>query len=311
MSSTLKSLRAISSPPRLRLVGLLIKSELSVRELTDITGMRQSGISMHLSQLQEAGLVESSREGKNAYYRLVNDQESNKSNLIDLAEIGVLELSEHESDLRNLKRVLELRENQDLLYFNHVAGRFDSVYGPGRTWQAFGQLLLRLIPEIVVADLGSGEGLLGELLARKCKQVIAVDNSDQIVKYGKNKAKKNGLTNLEFRQGDLQNPPIENNSVDLAILSQALHHAEDPVVAIKKSFQIIKPGGQIMILDLMKHKFDKAKELFGDRWLGFDEGELHQWLESAGFREIEVSVVAREDEEPYFETLLASAIRPA
>lgn len=311
MSSTLKSLRAISSPPRLRLVGLLIRSELSVRELTDITGMRQSGISMHLSQLQEAGLVESSREGKNAYYRLVNDQESNKSNLIDLAEIGVLELSEHESDLRNLKRVLELRENQDLLYFNHVAGRFDSVYGPGRTWQAFGQLLLRLIPEIVVADLGSGEGLLGELLARKCKQVIAVDNSDQIVKYGKNKAKKNGLTNLEFRQGDLQNPPIENNSVDLAILSQALHHAEDPVLAIKKSFQIIKPGGQIMILDLMKHKFDKAKELFGDRWLGFDEGELHQWLESAGFREIEVSVVAREDEEPYFETLLASAIRPA
>ena len=311
MSSTLKSLRAISSPPRLRLVGLLTKSELSVRELTDITGMRQSGISMHLSQLQEAGLVESSREGKNAYYRLVNDQESNKSNLIDLAEIGVLELSEHESDLRNLKRVLELRENQDLLYFNHVAGRFDSVYGPGRTWQAFGQLLLRLIPEIVVADLGSGEGLLGELLARKCKQVIAVDNSDQIVKYGKNKAKKNGLTNLEFRQGDLQNPPIENNSVDLAILSQALHHAEDPVLAIKKSFQIIKPGGQIMILDLMKHKFDKAKELFGDRWLGFDEGELHQWLESAGFREIEVSVVAREDEEPYFETLLASAIRPA
>ena len=311
MSSTLKSLRAISSPPRLRLVGLLIRSELSVRELTDITGMRQSGISMHLSQLQEAGLVESSREGKNAYYRLVNDQESNKSNLIDLAEIGVLELNEHESDLRNLKRVLELRENQDLLYFNHVAGRFDSVYGPGRTWQAFGQLLLRLIPEIVVADLGSGEGLLGELLARKCKQVIAVDNSDQIVKYGKNKAKKNGLTNLEFRQGDLQNPPIENNSVDLAILSQALHHAEDPVLAIKKSFQIIKPGGQIMILDLMKHKFDKAKELFGDRWLGFDEGELHQWLESAGFREIEVSVVAREEEEPYFETLLASAIRPA
>lgn len=311
MSSTLKSLRAISSPPRLRLVGLLIKSELSVRELTDITGMRQSGISMHLSQLQEAGLVESSREGKNAYYRLVNGQESNKCNLIDLAEIGVLELSDHESDLRNLKRILELRENQDLLYFNHVAGRFDSVYGPGRTWQAFGQLLLRLIPEIVVADLGSGEGLLGELLARKCKQVIAVDNSDQIVKYGKNKAKKNGLTNLEFRQGDLQNPPIENNSVDLAILSQALHHAEDPVLAIKKSFQIIKPGGQIMILDLMKHKFDKAKELFGDRWLGFDEGELHQWLESAGFREIEVSVVAREDEEPYFETLLASAIRPA
>ena len=311
MPSTLKALRALSSPPRLRLICLLLKSELSVRELTDITGMRQSGISMHLSQLQEAELVESSRDGKNAYYSVVKGQNSDNCNLIDLAAAGASELIEHESDLRNLKRILELRENQDLVYFNHMAGRFDSVYGPGRSWQAFGQLLLRLIPEIVVADLGSGEGLLGELLARKCKQVIAVDNSDQIVKFGKAKAKKNGLTNLEFRQGDLQSPPIDDNSVDLAILSQALHHAEAPVVAIEQSFRIIKPGGQIMILDLMKHKFDKAKELFGDRWLGFDEGELYQWLESAGFREIEVSAVAKEEEEPYFETLLASAIRPA
>jgi len=311
MPSTLKALRALSSPPRLRLICLLLKSELSVRELTDITGMRQSGISMHLSQLQEAELVESSRDGKNAYYSVIKGQNSDNCNLIDLAAAGASELIEHESDLRNLKRILELRENQDLVYFNHMAGRFDSVYGPGRSWQAFGQLLLRLIPEIVVADLGSGEGLLGELLARKCKQVIAVDNSDQIVKFGKAKAKKNGLTNLEFRQGDLQSPPIDDNSVDLAILSQALHHAEAPVVAIEQSFRIIKPGGQIMILDLMKHKFDKAKELFGDRWLGFDEGELYQWLESAGFREIEVSAVAREEEEPYFETLLASAIRPA
>ena len=311
MPSTLKALRALSSPPRLRLICLLLKSELSVRELTDITGMRQSGISMHLSQLQEAELVESSRDGKNAYYSVVKGQNSDNCNLIDLAAAGASELIEHESDLRNLKRILELRENQDLVYFNHMAGRFDSVYGPGRSWQAFGQLLLRLMPEIVVADLGSGEGLLGELLARKCKQVIAVDNSDQIVKFGKAKAKKNGLTNLEFRQGDLQSPPIDDNSVDLAILSQALHHAEAPVVAIEQSFRIIKPGGKIMILDLMKHKFDKAKELFGDRWLGFDEGELYQWLESAGFREIEVSAVAREGEEPYFETLLASAIRPA
>lgn len=311
MPSILKSLRALSSPPRLRLICLLLKSELSVRELTDITGMRQSGISMHLSQLQEAELVESSRDGKNAYYSVVQARQSDNCALIDLAVDGASELVEYESDLRNLKRILELRENQDLVYFNRLAGRFDSVYGPGRSWQAFGQLLLRLIPEIVVADLGSGEGLLSELLARKCKKVIAVDNSDQIVKFGIAKAKKNSLTNLEFRQGDLQSPPIDDNSVDLAILSQALHHAENPVAAIEQSFRIIKPGGQIMILDLMKHKFDKAKELFGDRWLGFDEGELYQWLESAGFRKIDVSVVAREEEEPYFETLLASAIRPA
>ena len=309
MASTLKALRALSAPPRVRLMALLSESELTVRELTDITAMRQSGISMHLSQLQEAGLVESSREGKNAYYRVVRANDNAK--LIELAAAGATEIAEHDSDRRNLKRILERRENQDLVYFNRVAGRFDSVYGPGRSWQAFGQLLLRLVPEIIVAELGSGEGMLSELLARKCKRVIAVDNSDQIVKFGLAKAKKNGLANLEFRQGDLQSPPIDDGSVDLAILSQALHHAEDPAAAIKGAFRILKPGGQVMILDLVKHKFEKATELFGDRWPGFAEGELHQWLESAGFAQIEVSVVAREEEEPQFETLLASAVRPA
>ena len=309
MASTLKALRALSAPPRVRLIALLSESELTVRELTDITGMRQSGISMHLSQLQEAGLVESSREGKNAYYRVARANDNVK--LIELAAAGATEIAEHDSDRRNLKRILERRENQDLVYFNRVAGRFDSVYGPGRSWQAFGQLLLRLVPEIIVAELGSGEGMLSELLARKCKRVIAVDNSDQIVKFGQAKAKKNGLANLEFRQGDLQSPPIDDGSVDLAILSQALHHAEDPAAAIKGAFRILKPGGQVMILDLVKHKFEKATELFGDRWPGFAEGELHQWLESAGFAQIEVSVVAREEEEPHFETLLASAVSPA
>jgi len=308
MASTLKALRALSSPPRVRLVALLSESELTVRELTDITGMRQSGISMHLGQLQDAGLVVSSRDGKNAYYRVARGNENR--GLIELAAAGAAEIPEHKADRQNLKRIFERRENQDLVYFNRVAGRFDSVYGPGRSWQAFGQLLLRLVPEIVVADLGSGEGLLSELLARKCSQVIAVDNSDEIVKFGQAKAKKNGLTNLDFRQGDLQSPPIDDTSVDLAILSQALHHAEDPATAIEGAFRILKPGGQVMILDLVKHKFDKAVELFGDRWPGFAEGELHQWLETAGFGQIEVSVVAREEEEPHFETLLASAVRP-
>ena len=311
MASTLKSLRALSAPSRVRLLALLNQSELTVRELTEITGMRQSGISMHLGQMQEAGLVESSRDGKNAYYRVARDNGADSSKLVELAAAGAVEIPEHTSDLVNLKRILERRENQDLVYFNRVAGRFDSVYGPGRSWQAFGQLLLRLVPEIVVADLGSGEGLLSELLARKCKRVIAVDNSEEIVKFGQAKAKRNGLANLEFRQGDLQHPPIDDASVNLAILSQALHHAAEPAQAVESAFRIIKPGGQLMILDLVAHKFNKARELFGDLWLGFAESELHQWLESAGFGQIDISVVSREEEEPYFETLLASATRPA
>ena len=156
-----------------------------------------------------------------------------------------------------------------------------------------------------MADLGAGEGLLSELLARRCKKVIAVDNSEKIVAFGAAKAKKNHLKNLEFRLGDLQNPPVEPESVDLAILSQALHHAHEPGLAIAAAYKILKAGGQIMILDLAKHNFDRARELYGDRWLGFAESDLHRWLEAAGFKKIEINVVAREDQPPHFETVLA------
>ena len=164
-----------------------------------------------------------------------------------------------------------------------------------------------MLPSITVADLGAGEGLLSELLARRAKKVIAVDNSEKIVAFGAAKAKKNGLKNLEFRQGDLQNPPIEANSVDLVILSQALHHAENPATALTSAAKLLKPHGQILILDLLKHNFDKAHELYGDRWLGFAESDLHRWLEAAGLKKIEISIVAAEEQPPHFQTILASA----
>jgi ArsR family transcriptional regulator len=305
MSSTLKSLRALSDPTRLRIVALLEKDELSVNELQEITRMGQSRISTHLGLLQDSSLVQSRREGKRTYYRLNQGGDAVAGEFIQLAIRGAKEIPEHSGDQINLKRILNRRREQAQVYFNQIAGRFDRVYGPGRSWQAFGHLLLRILPPLTVADLGSGEGLLSELLARRCKKVIAVDNSEKIVAFGAAKAKKNNLKNLEFRQGDLQNPPIDPHSVDVVILSQALHHAEDPANAIAAAARILRPQGQVLILDLMKHTFDKARELYGDRWLGFAESDLHRWLEAAGFRKIEISVVAREEQPPHFETILA------
>jgi ubiquinone/menaquinone biosynthesis C-methylase UbiE len=130
-----------------------------------------------------------------------------------------------------------------------------------------------------------------------------------MVAFGAKKAKKNGLKNLEFRLGDLESPPIDPRSVDLVILSQALHHAESPETTLKSAARILRKGGQIMILDLLEHKFEQARELYGDRWLGFAKSDLQRWLEEAGFEEIEIAVVAREDQPPHFETLLAGGIR--
>ncbi len=308
-SSTLKSLRALADPTRLRIVALLERDALSVNELQEITRMGQSRISTHLGLLQEARLLQSRREGKRAFYKWREDADSTAREFIQLAVRGAKEESHYAGDQLNLKRVLARRQQQAQVYFNQVAGRFDRSYGPGRSWEAFGQLLLRILPPITVADLGSGEGLLSELLARRCKKVIAVDNSEKMVAFGTSKAKKNGLKNLEFRLGDLQQPPIETATMDLVILSQSLHHAEEPAKTLAAAHRILKPGGQLMLLDLLQHNFEEARELYGDSWLGFPESDLHRWLEAAGFKKIEISVVASEDQPPHFQTVLASGVK--
>ncbi len=305
MAATLKALRILSDATRLRILALLAQDELSVNELQAITRMGQSRISTHLGLLQETGLVTGRREGKRSFYRLVSQPGEGLKDLLKLSLRAAEELPERAEDGVNLRRILKRRQEQAEVFFNQVAGRFDRVYGPGRSWQAFGHLLLRILPPLEVADLGAGEGLLSELLARRCKRVIAVDNSARIVAFGIRKAKRNGIKNLEFRLGDLQDPPLGPASVDLVILSQALHHAEDPPRALAAAHRVLRPGGRLMVLDLLRHKFAQAHELYGDRWLGFSESDLHCWLEAAGFKRIEVTPVAQEEEPPHFQTVLA------
>lgn len=305
MTDILRFLRALADPTRLRLLALFEQEELSVHEVQEITGLGQSRISTHLGLLQSAGFLKSRRSGRRVFYRMDQDATWATGPFLALAMNGARQLPECASDQAGLRRVLVRRHDQAQLFFNQVAGRFDRSYGPGRSWQAFGHLLLRILPPLVVADLGSGEGLVSELLARRCKRVIAVDNSERIVAFGAAKARKNNIRNLEFRLGDLQDPPIAPSSVDVVILSQALHHAEDPGRAVQSAHRILKPGGQILVLDLLRHDLDAARELYGDRWPGFSEGELQRWLEGANFRRIEISIVAKEEKAPHFQTILA------
>jgi ArsR family transcriptional regulator len=120
-----------------------------------------------------------------------------------------------------------------------------------------------------------------------------------------------GISNLEFRLGDMEKLPIDSGSVDLAFFSQSLHHALHPARAIEEAARILRPGGRIAILDLLKHRFEEARELYADEWLGFSEAELESMLAAAGFRDIEVTVVDRSADAPQFQTLLAVAGKPA
>ena len=207
--------------------------------------------------------------------------------------------------------VFALRKRKDKAaeYFNRLAGKFGRTYIPGRSWQALAHALLRLLPPMVIADLGAGEGTLAQLLARGAKKVIAIDNSEKMVEFGGNLAREHGWKNLEYRLGDIEDPPIEDESVDLALFSQALHHASSPQKAVSAAHRILRNGGRVIILDLASHTHEQARELYADVWLGFSEVELQRILKRAGFSRIEITSVSREVEAPRFETLLATATR--
>jgi len=310
MASTINFLRLLADPTRLRLLLLLEQEELSVAELQQILGMGQSRISSHLAQLKRAGVVEDRRAGKNVYYGASeNGQDSRRARIAELTRTLARELPETARDRTSLKLVLRKRQDKAREYFDELAGKFGRRYCPGRSWQALAHALITLLPRLTVADLGAGEGTLSQLLAKNARKVIAIDNSSKMVEFGSQLAKKHSFKNLEYRLGDIEEPPIANNSVDLAILSQALHHAIHPQQAIGAAHRILKRGGRLVILDLLSHRFERARELYADHWLGFSEVQLHQFLEKNSFREIEVSVVAREKQSPHFQTVFATGVK--
>ncbi len=306
MASTINSLRVLSDPTRLRLMLLLVEEELTVAELQEILGMAQSRISAGLGQLKREGLAADRRVGKNIFYSAKESGDGMVAGILKCARTDVREASR---DLAALALAMRKRKDRAAEYFNKLAGRFGRVYVPGRSWQALSHALLGLLPPMVIADMGAGEGALAQLLAPTAKKVIAIDNSEKMVEFGAALARDHGFRNIEYRLGDVEDPPVEPKSVDLVVFSQVLHHVPNPPRALAAANRALKPGGRIVILDLASHAFDQARELYAHVWLGFVEIELHQMLKKAGFSKIRSSIVSRDPEAPHFQTLLATGTK--
>ena len=300
MPSILKSLRLAADPNRLRLLLLLEREELSVAELQKILGKGQSQVSTSLALLKSSGLVDDRRTGKNAFYRL-----KAPAQLMELLREAAAEVPEIEQDMQALRLVLRKRQDHMRRYFDELAGKFGRQYVPGRSWKGIAEALIKLMPPMVIADLGAGEGTISQLMAQRAKRVIAIDNSEKMVEFGAALARTHHIANLEYRLGDLEAVPIRTGTVDLAFLSQALHHASHPERAVAEARRILKPGGRIAVLDLNRHHFEEAREMYADLWLGFTELEIERYLKNAGFKNVETAIVHREAEAPFFETMLA------
>lgn len=308
IESTLRAVRLLTDPLRLRIVLLVEREELSVAELQHILSSGQSSISTHLAQLKQAGLVEVRRAGKNAFYRATVAAESvpdGVGEVLQALRATASAQGDVQADRQALELVLEHRQDRVRAYFNDLAGRFGREYVPGRSWQAVAELLMKLMPPMAIADLGAGEATLSLMMAERASKVIAVDSAPRMVKYGADVAAERGVSNFEYLLGDLEAVPLEDASVDLVTLTQSLHHAQHPAKAVSEAHRILRPGGRVAVLDLLRHDFEEAHELYADLWLGFTEVELRRYLRDAGFEGIETALLDREPEPPHFETLLA------
>jgi ubiquinone/menaquinone biosynthesis C-methylase UbiE len=307
MPSIIKTLKVVADPNRLRILLLLKGEELSVAELQEILAMGQSTISTHLSQLKQAELVEDRRTGKSNFYRLAMASDSRPDSvLLRLLSQAETEIPEAAHDQAAMRRVLRKRKDKMRAFFDSVAGRLGKDYVPGKSWKSLAEALLRLMPPLVIADLGAGEGASALLLAQRAKKVIAVDSSARMIEVGREQALRHGVKNIDYRLGDMEEIPIGDGEVDLVFFSQSLHHALHPELALAEAARILVSGGRIVILDLVRHRFEQARELYADEWLGFSESDLESMLQNAGFINVEATVVDKEPETPQFQTLLAT-----
>jgi ubiquinone/menaquinone biosynthesis C-methylase UbiE len=307
-TSIVKILRVVADPNRLRILLLLRAEELSVAELQEILVMGQSTISTHLSQLKTAGLVEDRRIGKNSLYRLTTGNGNDV--LADLLARAEREIPEAVHDRATARRVVKKRQDKMRAFFDSVAGRLGKDYVPGKSWKSLAEALLRLMPPMEIADLGGGDGSFSLLLAQNAQKVIAVDSSAKMIEFAREQARRHHIKNVDYRLGDMEELPIDDEAVDLVFFSQSLHHALHPDRALCEGARILRPGGRIAVLDLAKHRFEEAREMYADEWLGFSEAELESMLHRAGFARIQTSVLQKETEPPHFQTMLAVAHKP-
>ena len=293
-------LRLLGDEVRLRLLRLLSLEALNVSELTGILGIAQSGVSRHLGLLRDAGLVEEQRAGAFAWYRLAPGLSAADGAHAPLWAWLHATFSKPTNATRgDDARLAEVRRWRKESFAQHGGGDERRQLVPGRSWAAWSRALSLLLPNIDVADLGCGEGYLTIETARWARRVIAIDRSPDVLVRGRALAKRRGVSNIVWKRGDLDKLPIADASVDLAVLSQALHHADRPERALAEAHRILRPGGRVLLLDLRAHDQSWVRAKVGDKWLGFSDDALRSLICGAGFDTVNVRVGARRTGDPF------------
>jgi ArsR family transcriptional regulator len=310
VNSATALLRLLGDDLRLRLLRVLASDALNVSELTAVLGIAQSGVSRHLGLLREAGLVVEDRTAGYTWYRLTPEASRAAGPEGALWQWLRSEFARESPATRaDDARLQEVRRLRKERFARHGADTERGQLVPGRSWAAWSRALGLLLPALDVADIGCGEGYLTIETARWARHVTAVDRSAAVLARSKAMAARRRVTNITWKRGELERVPLAAASVDVVLLSQALHHARDPQAALAEAHRIVRPAGRLLVLDLRTHAETWVRGKLGDRWMGFSEDGLRTLIAGAGFDDVVVRTGARTPGDP-FVVLVAAGTKP-
>ncbi len=279
----LDRLSVVADAFRARTLAALARQELTVSELCQVLQLPQSTVSRHLKLLADAGWVASRREGTSRYYSLpLEELDPSRRQLWGLIHEQVAGTAEALQDQARLKSAIAARRSKSEAFFSSAAGQWDRLRA-----ELFGRhshlppLLALLDARWVVGDLGCGTGQVAEALAPFVGRVVAVDTSGQMLDAAR--ARLGGFPNVETRSGTLERLPVPDASLDVGLLVLVLHHTADPSRVLAEAARVIRPGGRVLVADMLPHDHDEYRQAMGHVWLGFGERQLERWLAAAGF----------------------------
>jgi len=289
LESLLAGLRAAGEQTRLRILALCARGEWSVSELTKILGQSQPRVSRHLKLMVDAGLLERLPEGAQVYFRI-----SDQASAAELAQALVSLIPESDSslqrDLSQLQQVREARTQKAQDYFQQVAKSWETIRSMHVPQQQLEDALLEVVGSEPVGDLldiGTGTGRMLEIFADRVTRGVGVDLSSGMLAVARTNIDRIGLTHMHARQGDMYHLPIDEESIDLAILHLVLHYSDDPTEVIREASRVLRTNGRLIVVDFAAHSEEYLRSEFKHRRLGFSDDEIYQYLIAAGISELE------------------------
>jgi ubiquinone/menaquinone biosynthesis C-methylase UbiE/DNA-binding transcriptional ArsR family regulator len=283
-----QTLDSLAEPARVRVLLVLERHELSVAELCAVVQLPQSTVSRHLRVLSDEGWLAWRSEGPSRFYRLARELEPDARRLWDVVRDAVAGGAEAVQDRERAREVLLRRRTRSQEFFSSAADQWDSVrsdlFGESPELRA---LLALLDPGWVVGDLGCGTGRVAEVVAPYVRRVVGVDESPDMLAAARSRLGVRGgePSKVELRQGRVEALPLEDGVLDVALMVLVLHYVSNPEGAMAEAWRALRPGGRLLVVDMVAHGRGDYRERMGHLWPGFERGQLTGWFEAAGFEE--------------------------